>query len=93
MGKLNKQKRKLLNNGYDLEEDSILLIDDEAYDKALIGISSDMRATYDLEVMVKEFADCHHCSEEDALDFIQFNTIRSLPHYGNEAPIVITKLF
>lgn len=86
------QEEKLENNGYDLDDCDILLIDDEAYKDALVGVTSDMRAVYDEDIMVQEFAKYNNCSEEDALDFIEYNVIRSLPYYYDRAPIIFNRL-
>ena len=80
-------REKLLDNGIDNEE--MLLIDDDAFCESLIGTTDDERAVYDYNMMVDEFSKYHGCSTEDAADYINFNVLRALPYYGNQAPIVV----
>ena len=46
------QKEKLEENGV-MDDDIIIIDDDEAFCDALVGVSDDMRAVYDEELMVK----------------------------------------
>jgi len=89
---LKRQESKLEDNGYVLEDEDILLIDDDAYCDSLVGVTDDRRAVYDKDTMVEEFAKYHNCSEEEALEFIDFNVIRALPYYYEKAPIVFNRL-
>ena len=74
------------------EEDQPLLFTDHSYDNSIIGLTSeDGRAVYSYELMVQEFMEDEHCSEEEAREWIDYNTMRALP-YGDKGhnPIVIT---
>ena len=62
-----------------------------SYDSAIVGVSTDGRVIYDYDLMVADFMHANHCSYEDAVDFIEYNTIRSLPYVPN-GPIVLRKL-
>lgn len=84
------QIERLEENEVDPSE--IMLIDDEAYCESLIGtaVGTDKeRAVYDFDKMVEEYADFHGVSHEEAADHINFNVIRSLPYYGENAPIIV----
>jgi hypothetical protein len=75
---------KLAEWGYE----DVVVFDNPSFDTALIGVSDDNRAVYDYEKMVVWLAvDCH-ISQEEAIEFIEYNTIRALPYYEN-SPIVI----
>ena len=51
------------------------------------------RLVYDYDRMIAELMDKDNITEEEAIDFIDYNTIRSLPYYGDYAPnILIRKL-
>lgn len=89
---MKRQEEKLENNGYDLEEAEILLIDDDAYFDSLVGITDDYRAVYDMDTMVEEYAKAYNCSMEEALEFIEYNVIRALPYYYEKAPIIFNRL-
>lgn len=85
-----RQYERLEQNEIDPSE--IMLIDDEAYCKSLIGtaVGSDReRAVYDFDKMVEEFADFHGVTHEEAADYINFNVIRSLPYCGENVPIIV----
>lgn len=72
-------------------DENMLLLEEEMYDEAIIGISSDGRVAYDydklVEIIVKEW----DCSPEDAIDHIEYNIIRSLPYFEN-SPIIVSTL-
>lgn len=74
------------------EEDQPLLLTDHSYDKSIIGFTSeDGRAVYSYESMVQEFMEDEDCSEEEAQEWVDYNTMRAL-RYGDKGhnPIVIT---
>ena len=86
------QEEKLENNGYNLEEYDILLIDDECYNDSLVGVTNDERAVYDEDIMVEEFSKRYNCSPENALEYIEYNVIRALPYYKGKAPVIFRRL-
>lgn len=71
-----------------LDDDS-LVFDNPAYDESIIGKTFDGRAIYDIEKMAEELATDDNISIEDAMDFIDYNAIRSLPYAGDKAPVVV----
>lgn len=70
-------------------EEEVLILDDHAYDKSIIGLTEDGRLVYDFDKMVKEFAEDEQCDELDAIEWLEYNTLRALPYMGERAPIVI----
>lgn len=75
----------ICNMGY---EDAIVF-DNPDYDDAIIGVSDDGRVVYDYDKMVESLMSRDGMSEEEAVDFISYNTIRSIPYAGALAPIVM----
>lgn len=67
-------------------EDSVILTD---FDDAIIGITTDNRVVYDYDKMVVSLAEQDGMDLADAADFIDYNTIRSLPYAGRSAPIIM----
>ena len=59
------------------------------YDDAIIGVTQDGKAVYDYAKMVDSLMREDNISQEDAIDFIEYNTIRSLPYAGEDAPVII----
>lgn len=83
-------REKLEENVFDDED--IILIDEEAFKESLVGVSQDMRAIYDYELMAKEFSEFHGCDIFDARDYIDYNIINGLSAMGNKAPIIMDSL-
>ena len=81
-------KDKILDNGYE----NIVIFDNVGYDDALIGVSEDGRAIYDYDLMVKWLVDNDNMSISDAVEWIDYNTIRALPYAGDEAPIIMYRI-
>ena len=66
----------------------MVYFENPSYKDAIIGISTDRRVVYSYEKMVEQFMKEEQCSVEEAVDFIDYNTIRSLD-YVKDAPIVV----
>ena len=75
------------------EEEAPLLLDNSSYDNSIIGMTEDNRLVYDYESMIEEFAEENKCSLEEAQEWVDYNTMRAIPYFGNRAPIVITHRF
>lgn len=81
-------EERLLEHGY---EDVKYLVN-ESYDNALIGVSEDGRAIYDYDKMVDWLVDKYDWTDEEAVEWIEYNTIRALPYFGEGAPIIMFPL-
>ena len=81
-------EERLLDAGYD----GIKYLTNYSYDDALIGVSHDGRAIYDFEKMVEWLIEKESWSDEEAVDFIEYNTIRAIPYFGDKAPIIMYPL-
>ena len=81
-------EEKLLEYGY---EDVKFLVN-ESYDDALIGVSEDGRAIYDYDKMVSWLMNKYDWSVEEAIEWVDYNTIRALPYFGEGAPIIMFAL-
>lgn len=77
---------KLIQNGYE----DVVVFENLSFDEALIGVSSDNRAVYDYTLMIECLVKEEEMTCEEAVDWISYNTLRSLPYQKN-APIVIHK--
>lgn len=66
-----------------------LKFESPSFDSAIVGVDYFGRLIYDYEKMVAEFMETNNVTEEEAIDFIDYNTIRSLPYYGDNVPIVM----
>lgn len=72
--------------------DNVLLFSNYDYDGALIGITTNNQAVYDFNKMVECLMSKEGFTYEDAVEWIEYNTIRSLPYFGPQAPIVMYSL-
>ena len=72
----------------------IKLFDNPRYPNSIIGLTIDDRAIYDMEQMIVDLMEENKISYINALEFIEYNTIRALPYMGGDAPIILyTKEF
>ena len=75
-----------------LPEDA-LVFDNASYDNSIIGTTFDGRAIYDYDLMIIELMEDDNISEADAIDWIDYNTLRSIPYAGEKAPLVMMKVW
>lgn len=68
-----------------------LRFDSPSFDTAIVGIDYFGRLIYDYDRMIAELMETDNITEEEAIDFIDYNTIRSIPYYGEYAPIVLIR--
>lgn len=73
------------------KEVDIVLLENPKFENSIIGLSSDGRAIYDLELMIKDLMVENKISYEEALEFIEYNTIRALSYFDNAPIILYTK--
>lgn len=75
----------------ELPEDAIVF-DNMSYDGSIVGVTTDDRVVYDYDKMVEELMEDEGWSYEEAAEWINYNTIRSLPYAGENAPIIMYAL-
>lgn len=85
---MNKAEEKLLDYGYE----DVIIFKDFSYDDALIGVSNDNRAIYDFSKMIEWLMNSEGWTEEESIEWIEYNTVRALPYAGDEAPIIMYSL-
>ena len=56
---------------------------------AIMGITEDGRLIYSYERMVASLIAEDHIDEDEAIEFIDYNTIRTIPYMGEKAPIIM----
>lgn len=79
---------KLLAAGYE----DVVMFENYSYDDALIGVTEDGRAVYDFDRMVIWLVETEGFTAEEAIEWIEYNTIRALPYMGDDAPIILYPL-
>ena len=82
-------KRELLE---DMGYDGAIIFENPDYDEAIVGVDTDGRVVYDFDLMVEFLMREDKISREDAMEFVEYNTIRSLGYVGEGAPIVMYRV-
>jgi hypothetical protein len=75
----------------EVSEDAVVF-DDPAFDHSIVGLSTDGRVIYEYDDMVAELAKDDNIEETDAIDFIDYNTLRALSYENfrrENAPVII----
>ena len=80
-----KNKDILMDQGFE----DFIIFENPDYDSAIIGITEDNQVVYDYEKMIEHLMQEDDMDYEEAVDFISYNTIRSLPYAGEGAPIIM----
>lgn len=79
---------RLIDNMYD----DTVIFKDYDYEDAFVGVSEDGRAIYDYDIMVSWLVETKGYTEEEAIEWIEYNTMRALPYMGDMRPIILYHL-
>ena len=87
-----KELKDLLN---ELEYKDTVVLENPSYLNAIIGITDDGALCYSYEKMIKCLMEEDKIEQEDAMEFIDYNTIRALPYASSMGvrPIVVYDTF
>lgn len=78
---------KILNNYGKEQDEEIKYL--TGFNRAIVGISTDHRVIYSMPKMIAQIMEDDDCDEADATEWIEYNTLRTLPYMGKGAPIII----
>lgn len=81
-------KRSLKDSGFE----NAVVFEKPDYLDAVIGVSENGRVIYSREKMVRSLMVKEGMSAEDAVEFVEYNTMGALPNAGEMAPIVMDEL-
>lgn len=71
----------------------VVMFENPAFDKSIIGVTTDGRIVYSFELMIKELMQDDNMSEVDATEFIDYNTIRALNYIEADVrPVIVHDL-
>lgn len=76
----------------DMGHDEAVVFDGPDFDEAIVGVTDESRVIYDYDKMVHCLRAFHNMTEEEAEDFIGYNTMRAIPYAGERAPIIMYPL-
>ena len=79
---------KIAAAGYE----DVVVFSDYSYDDALIGVTACGRAVYDYDKMVDWLMQHTGWDMEQAIEWIEYNTIRALPYAGSNGPLIMYSL-
>ena len=82
-----KEDVKHLIEDYGYED--VIIFSNPDYADAFVGISEDNRAIYSFVKMVGCLMEEDGMTYIEAIEFIEYNTIRALPYMGKDAPIIM----
>lgn len=86
-----KTPRRDLLNELGLEE--AIVFENPDYDSAIIGYdANEGRIVYDYERMAEHLMDVDGMDYEEAVEFIEYNTLRAIPYAGSNSPIVLHRI-
>lgn len=74
------------------EHDDSVVFENPDFADAVVGISEEGRVIYDYDKMVESLMAEDCISDEEAVDFIEYNTIRAIPYMGEKKPIILYRL-
>ena len=69
-----------------------IVFENPDYASAFIGVSTDGRAVYNFDLMIGALMDEDGMEYDEAIEFIEYNTVRALPYIGEMAPTVVYPL-
>lgn len=85
------EETKRLLSEWNLEES--IVFENPSYETAIVGYDVHTnRIIYDYERMIDYLVENEQMNEDEAVEFIDFNTVRSLDYIENP-PIILNKIF
>lgn len=76
----------------DMDHEDAVVFDNPDYDDAIIGVTDEGQVIYDYDEMVKCLMKKDGIGELEAIEFIEYNTIRALQYAGEKAPIIMYRI-
>lgn len=85
------EKTKQLLSDWNLDE--AIVFENPSYETAIVGYDvHSNRIIYDYELMIDYLVENEQMNEDEAVEFIDYNTIRSLDYIENH-PIILNRIF
>lgn len=81
-------ERKDLTEYLESIGEETVVLEPEYLDNAIIGISDDNRLIYGYEQLIDCFSKNEDMTYEEAIEWVDYNTLRALPYMGAKAPII-----
>lgn len=69
----------------------IVVFNNPSYESAIMGLSTNYEVIYDYDLMIEYLVENDNITPGEAIDFIEYNTIRALPYIiGQHKPIILS---
>jgi len=72
--------------------DGIVILEPEYYDEAIVGTDQAGRLIYSYEKLIETISSHDGMTYEDAMEWVDYNTLRAIPYMGEFAPIIMFDL-
>ena len=72
--------------------DNAIILDNASYDESIIGITLEGAIIYSYDRMVEEYMIDNECTYDEAVDWIDYNTVRALPYLPQPRPIIVYEI-
>ena len=74
-------------------KDESILLKNYSYDSAIIGATKEGSVLYDYDLMIQWLQETEDFSYDDAVEWIEYNTIRALPYFQSKGivPTIVYK--
>ena len=66
----------------------LLFLSEDFFDDAIVGVTQSSQVVYDIDRMIDLFAANNNCTEEEAMEYLDFNTLCA--YVGEQTPVFIT---
>lgn len=76
----------------EMGHEEAVVFDGPDFDEAIVGVTDESQVVYDYDKMVQILMDRDGMDETEAIEFIEYNTIRAIPYAGEHAPIVMSRI-
>lgn len=81
-------KRKDLTEYLESLGQETVVLEPEYFDNAIIGITEEGQLIYSYEKLIEAYMNGENCEYEDAIEWIDYNTLRAIPYMGEKKPVV-----
>ena len=72
------------------EHEEAAIFNIPSYDNSIVGITDDGHIIYDYDKMIKEFMSDNNITMAEAIEFVEYNTLRTIPYIEESVrPIIM----
>lgn len=89
---MSKKRSQLIREYLDENYEGAIILEPQGLDDAIIGISDEGRVVYSYNKLLKAFMKHEGMTYEEAIEWVEYNTMRSLPYMGQQAPVIVVSI-